>query len=290
MIRLAVISGKGGTGKTVVTAALAHLIPLSRVLADCDVDAANLSLLLSPTETISEPFYGMKKAVIDPDLCTGCGICAESCRFGAIDEEDGVFSAAPVRCEGCGLCEAVCPASAIHLEAFVDGEIFYSQTAEGPLSHAELAPGSGNSGLLVHEVKQQALKKAGDREVLLIDGPPGIGCPVISTISGVDAVIVVTEPSVSATHDLARLIRVTRGFDLDRYCIINRYDLDQGLTAQIEQFCRDEDITLLGRIPFDPAVLAAVREGRIITEYDCPARIALEEIWEALARKLGVLT
>jgi MinD superfamily P-loop ATPase len=288
MIRLAVISGKGGTGKTVVTAALAHLIPVPRVLADCDVDAANLSLLLSPTETTSKPFYGMKKAVIDPELCTGCGICAESCRFGAIEEKDGIFSADPVRCEGCGLCEAICPASAIHLEAFCDGEIFYSQTAEGPLSHAELAPGSGNSGLLVHEVKLQALKKAGDREFLLIDGPPGIGCPVISTISGVDAVVVVTEPSVAATHDLARLIKVTRGFDLDRYCIINRYDLDPGLTAQIEQFCEDEEITLLGRIPFDPAVLAAVREGKIITEYDCPARAALEEIWKALAAQLGI--
>ncbi|MHC1626141.1 MAG: ATP-binding protein [Methanoculleaceae archaeon] len=290
MIQIAVISGKGGTGKTVVTGALSRLIPHSRVLADCDVDAANLSLLLHPQETLSEPFYGMKKAVIDPELCMGCGLCGEYCRFDAISmADDSVYSVDTGACEGCGLCEEVCPEDAIHSEGFRDGEIFYSQTACGPLSHAELAPGSGNSGLLVNSVKKQAIGRAGDREVLLIDGPPGIGCPVISTLSGVDMVVAVSEPSMSAIHDLKRLITVSRGFELERTCIINRYDLDEGLSAEIERFCKEEGITLLGKIPFDPAVLKAVRDGHVIVDIDCPASRAIEEIWQKLADKLKLL-
>lgn len=264
MIRLAVISGKGGTGKTMITAALAQLLMGKLVLADCDVDAANLELLLNPCLIRTEPFMGMKTAVIDPALCTQCGECMEHCRFGAIERDGEIYRVNPLRCEGCALCVHVCPI-AITMQPRQTGEIKYSDTERGHLVHARLVPGAGNSGLLVHAVKKTANEQEKDCDLFLIDGPPGTGCPLISTISGVDAVLVVTEPSVSGLHDLKRVVAVCRQFRPHIFVAINRFDLEQSLTETIRAWCREEKIPVIGMIPFDPAVIEAVRNGRAVT-------------------------
>lgn len=289
MIRLAVISGKGGTGKTVVTAALSFLLPRSFILADCDVDASNLGLLLSPNRIRMEPFHGMNAAVIDPDLCTLCGQCYEHCRFNAVDTGGGDYTVNPLRCEGCSVCARVCPAGAIRMKSRVSGEICLSSTAVGHLAHGRLRPGAGNSGLLVHAVKKTALGQ--DRQdVFLIDGPPGIGCPLISTLAGVDAVLVVTEPSISGLHDLKRVVKVARQNSPRIAVVINRFDLDESITGSIEQWCREEDIAMLGKIPFDPWITEAVRQGKPVTcEDTSPAAQAIQELAINLDRELKAL-
>lgn len=264
MIRLAVISGKGGTGKTMITAALAQLLPGKLVLADCDVDAANLELLLNPKPLQIEPFMGMEIAVIDPAHCTQCGECGEHCRFGAIECDGDTYRVNPLRCEGCAVCVHVC-SIAITLQLRQTGEIKYSDTERGHLVHARLVPGAGNSGLLVHAVKKRAMEQDKDCDLFLIDGPPGTGCPLISTISGVDAVLVVTEPSVSGFHDLKRVVAVCRQFKPRILVVINRFDLGQTLTDSIQTWCREENIPVIGMIPFDLAVIEAVRKGRAVT-------------------------
>jgi MinD superfamily P-loop ATPase len=264
MIRLAVISGKGGTGKTMITAALAQLLPGKLVLADCDVDAANLELLLNPGLLRTEPFMGMKTAVIDTALCNQCDKCVEHCRFGAIERDGDAYRVNPLRCEGCAVCVHVCPV-AITMQPRQTGEINYSKTDRGHLVHARLVPGAGNSGLLVHAVKKMAMEQDRDCDLLLIDGPPGTGCPLISTISGVDAVLVVTEPSVSGLHDLKRVVAVCRQFRPRIFVAINRFDLELSLTDTIQTWCREENIPVIGMIPFDPAVIEAVRNGRAVT-------------------------
>ncbi|HII98807.1 MAG TPA: P-loop NTPase [Methanoregula sp.] len=261
MIRLAVISGKGGTGKTMVTAALSQLLKGSLVLADCDVDAANLELLLTPDLIRTDPFMGMKTAVIDPALCVQCGECEAHCRFDSVERDGDAYHISPLRCEGCAVCTIVCPAAAVTMQPRQTGEIKYSETTRGNLVHACLVPGAGNSGLLVHAVKKTALERDGQCDLFLIDGPPGTGCPLISTISGVDAVIIVTEPSVSGLHDLRRVVEVCRQFRPKIFVAINRYDLDVSLAREIETWCQEENIPLAGKIPFDPAVIDSVRAG-----------------------------
>lgn len=286
MIKLAVISGKGGTGKTMVTAALAHLLPGSLVLADCDVDAANLELLLNPALISTEPFMGMKAAVIDPDLCTHCGACIEHCRFDAI-EEDGDVRVSALRCEGCAVCTRVCPVAAISMQPRQTGEIFYSETEQGHLVHARLVPGAGNSGLLVHAVKKTAMGRDPDCDLLLIDGPPGTGCPLTSTISGVNAVLIVTEPSVSGLHDLKRVVAVCRQFRPRIFVVINRFDLEQSLTRTIENWCSEEHIPVIGKIPFDPMVIESIRKGVPVTSAGAsPAAEAIQMLESNLEEEL----
>lgn len=288
MIRLAVISGKGGTGKTMITAALAHLFCGSLVLADCDVDAANLELILSPTLIRTEPFMGMKMAVIDPALCIRCGECVEHCRFDAIEYLADTCQVKPLRCEGCAVCTYVCPASAVTMQPRQTGEIKYSETSRGHLVHAQLVPGAGNSGLLVHAVKKTALERDGTCDRLIIDGPPGTGCPLISTISGVDAVLVVTEPSVSGLHDLRRVVAVCRQFRPRIFVAINRFDLDAFQSGEIEAWCRGENIPLIGKIPFDPAVIHSVREGIPVTqEGTSPAAQAIQRLAAHIEQELN---
>jgi MinD superfamily P-loop ATPase len=282
MIRIAVLSGKGGTGKTVVTAALATLAHPPLMMVDCDVDAANLQFLLSAIEIRKEPFYGMKKARVDPERCSLCGSCLKACRFGAISMNEYDVQVNPIRCEGCVACTLICPVGAIEMVSQKDGEIIRSDTPYGPLYHAELEPGSGNSGLLVHEVKKQALAESTDETLLLIDGPPGIGCPVISTLAGMDHVLAVTEPSVSGLHDLRRLMDLVRGFDLQMSVVINKWDLDTDLSTQIERFCQDEGLSLVGKIPFDPEVYRCVQEGVPITRLETPATNGIRSVWNAL--------
>ena len=291
MIRCAVISGKGGTGKTVVTAALAHLLPQSKVLADCDVDAANLGILLAPKLLKTAPFFGLNAACIDPDLCTRCGSCADHCRFGAIGiDASGGYRVDALRCEGCAVCSEVCPAGAIILQPRVCGTICLSSTSVGTLSHARLFPGAGNSGLLVHEVKKQAFQLDEDVDMLLMDGPPGIGCPLISTITGTDAVLVVTEPSVAGLHDLRRVAGVARRYARGTFVAINRFDIDVPLTRSIEAWCAAENLPLVGRIPFDPQVIVSVRSCSPISgSSDSPAARAMQSLATRLHEEMVCL-
>ncbi len=288
MLQVAVISGKGGTGKTVVTAALADILPGKLAFADCDVEAANLALLLSPREKRRIPFFGMKKAVIREETCVVCGLCKAACRFNAIYQEPGgAYRVDPVRCEGCAVCMGVCPERAISLLEHQGGEVVTADSDRGPLVYAELRPGSGNSGLLVHEVKKEALKESEGRDLLLIDGPPGIGCPVISTMSGISAIVIVTEPGIAALHDLRRLVTVSSGFSLLHWVVINRADLHHGYTGEIELFCAEKGIPVIGKIPFDPAVMLAVRDGVPVTRRDCAASRELAGIGKRLAEGLS---
>lgn len=283
MIRVAVISGKGGTGKTMITAALAHLLPKSLILADCDVDAANLGILLAPKRIWMRPFYGMKTAVIDPDLCTGCRECDIHCRFHAVGGDEKEYRVNPIRCEGCAVCVQVCPVSAIRMEPRICGEICLSSTSVGDLAHARLRPGSGNSGLLVHEVKKAAFQADKGSDLLLADGPPGTGCPLISTVTGMDIILVITEPSVSGFHDLKRVVSVARQYTRRIVLAINRFDLDESMTEEIERWCQEEGIAVIGKVPFDPAVIDAVRSRRAIMRSDSfPAAQAVQ----ALASRL----
>jgi MinD superfamily P-loop ATPase len=286
MIRLAVISGKGGTGKTMITAALANLLKGTLVLADCDVDAANLELLLNPKILRTEPFMGMKTAVIDTAHCTQCDACMEHCRFGAIERCGDTCLVNPLRCEGCAVCVHVCPV-AMTMQPRQTGEIFYSETGRGHLVHARLIPGAGNSGLLVHAVKKMAMEQDRDCDLFIIDGPPGTGCPLISTISGVDTVLVVTEPSISGLHDLKRVVAVCRQFQPRILVAINRFDLEPSLTDAIRTWCNEEHIPVIGLIPFDPAVIEAVRNGRAVTSDGAsPAAQAIQTLASKLEEEL----
>ena len=288
MIRLAVVSGKGGTGKTMMAAALADISAVPQVLVDCDVDAANLELLFKPRRLTTEEFRGLEAARIDPERCRDCGICADHCRFGAIVRRDDAWTVDLLHCEDCGVCAYVCPMGAVRLEPRVCGEISTSATGRGNLAHARLFPGSGNSGLLVTEVKKRAMNLAGDADLLLADGPPGIGCPLIATVSGMDAVLIVTEPGVSALHDLDRLVTVCRRFGVRIFVAINRFDLAEDICERIEDYCGKEGLTVVGKIPFDPGVIEAVRNGRPVTRRDSPAAGALRTLRDTLFAELGL--
>ncbi|HZD43910.1 MAG TPA: ATP-binding protein [Methanomicrobiales archaeon] len=287
MKRLSVISGKGGTGKTMITAALATILPGPRVMADCDVDASNLELLLNPRVISTRPFYGMPCAEIEAETCVSCGECMDACRFGAISPAEEACRVNPIRCEGCAVCTTVCPVEAITMKERIAGEIFYSETEWGPLSHARLEPGAGNSGLLVAEVKKQAIMKAEDRALLLIDGPPGIGCPLISTVSGTDAALIVTEPSVSALHDLERVMRVCQQFGVKTSVVINKYTLDEEITARIQASCTEWGIDIAALIPFDERVIKSIRNRQPCTLQESPAASAIRDLGAVIAEKLA---
>ncbi|MCK4269277.1 MAG: ATP-binding protein [Methanogenium sp.] len=289
MKKLAVISGKGGTGKTMVAGALASLAECSIAFADCDVDAANLELLLNPTVELTKPYYGLKVAEIDQDACTLCGLCEELCRFDAITFEDGRFSVNPIKCEGCAVCTLLCPSDAVVMKTRINGEIYYSKTSFGPFAHARLEPGSGTTGLLVTEVKKLIYEKAGDKELLLIDGPPGIGCPLIATVTGVDAVLIVTEPSISGLHDLKRVVTVCNKFGVDIFVVINKFDLEETVSLKIEDYCQEAGISLAGKIPFDKKVIEAIKNREPVVSQKCPSADAIKEIWIFLKKEFNLL-
>ncbi len=295
--QLAVISGKGGTGKTSIVASLAALVR-STVMADCDVDAADLHLLLSPTVVKSEIFKAGKAARIDGSRCDGCGLCASLCRFEAIlagvhagpgAREGNVHVVDPSSCEGCGLCALVCPQEAVELFEPERGEWFVSETRHGTLVHARLGVGAENSGKLVTLVRQEAAALASDRgvDLVLIDGPPGIGCAVIASVTGVDLVLVVTEATVSGLHDLKRVGQLVRGFDIPLAVCVNRYDVNVDLTAEIALFCRERGIPLVGKVPFDRTVVLAQMEGKSVVEDGRgSAANEIRNVWAAVARLL----
>jgi len=280
---LIVISGKGGTGKTSLLGAFASLAR-NKVLCDADVDAADLYLILEPDIREKQDFQEGHRAVIDPDKCTECGRCRELCRFHAISPE---YEVDPIDCEGCGVCVYFCPAEAIEFPLKTCGELFISNTRCGPMVHARLGIAEDNSGKLVTLTRQRARELAKNRglNLILTDGPPGLACPVIASITGADGVLIVTEPTLSGHHDMDRVVELANHFDIPASVCINKYDLNRDMTETIEAYARDKGLPIVGRIPFDPSFTEAMVQKQTIMEYDtnCDAAQEVKGIWERLS-------
>ena len=287
MKQLTVISGKGGTGKTTITAGFAALSEDS-VFADCDVDASNLHLLLNPDVKETMEFKGLKMAVIDPDRCTQCGLCMDLCKFDAIAD----YTVDPIHCEGCKVCVENCPVEAIDFVERVCGHAYISETRFGPMSHARLIPGMENSGKLVTLVRQNAQKLAEDTDakMVLVDGPPGIGCPVIASLANIDASIIVVEPTLSGIHDLKRALELLQHFEIEPMVIVNKHDLNDVNTEDIGSFCYDNNVPLIGKIPFDEGVTKAMVQGMTVIEYDkeSGSSKAIKDAWREVQTQLGI--
>jgi MinD superfamily P-loop ATPase len=291
MKEITVISGKGGTGKTTIVASLAALANRP-VLADCDVDAADLHLILSPRIRETFEFRSGHEAIIRPELCDCCDTCLALCRFGAIRREEPTpgevsFSVDPAACEGCGVCVRFCPFRAIEFPVRDCGEWFVSKTRFGPMVHARLRPGAENSGKLVSVVRKNAKGIAANenKEMILVDGPPGIGCPVIASLTGVSHALIVTEPTRSGEHDLERVLSLASHFGVPAAVCVNRWDLNPEMTFQIEAKARSRGAEIVGRIRYDSSVTAAQVEGQAIVERSgSPAARDIQEIWKNLWR------
>ena len=302
MKSITVISGKGGTGKTILTASFAALSE-SKVMADCDVDAADLHLILSPDIKREEVFEGGRAARIDQAKCVKCGECVVVCRYDAIsnsrvtecEEKEGFgdFVVDPISCEGCALCCNICPAEAIEMEPSRQGRWYVSETRHGPMVHARLGIAEENSGKLVALVRQQArlIAEREGQEYVIVDGPPGIGCPVISSVTGTDLVVVVTEPTVSGLHDLRRVVGLADHFGIRSLVCVNKYDLNIQFTDQIESYCDSVGSTFLGRVPFDNIVTEAMVDGKAVVEHSKDSEVSDEigRIWvqvDEIARQM----
>ncbi len=279
------ISGKGGTGKTTLTASFAVLAE-NAVITDCDVDASDLHLLLNPQIIRTYEFKGPKLAAIDEAKCTRCGRCVEACKFDAIDG----FVVDPVLCEGCKVCVLVCPEGAVSFNERVSGHAFVSETGYGPMSHARLNPGEENSGKLVSLVRENAKRLAGERgcDLILNDGSPGIGCPVIASIANIDAGLIVVEPTLSGIHDLERALSLLNHFQIPALVCVNKCDINTENTEGILEFCAQNGVELVGTIPFDPAVTEAMVAGKPVVEY-YPTSVVAEEIAKMWGRVLRFL-
>ena len=279
MKQVTVLSGKGGTGKTTITASFSALSE-NAVFADCDVDASNLHLLLNPMVKETIEFRGLNVAEIDPEKCIQCGRCVEVCRFNAISD----YAVDPIHCEGCKVCVVNCPVEAIEYKPRISGYAYISETKYGSMSHARLTPGMENSGKLVTLVRQNASKIAEEYEksLVLVDSSPGIGCPVIASIANVDASIVVVEPTLSGIHDLKRALELLAHFEIQPYVIVNKYDINEENTSDLEEYCRANKISILGKVPFDPTVTKSMVQGTPVVEYDpeSPASMAIIEAWK----------
>jgi len=295
MKQIVILSGKGGTGKTSVAAAFAHLASegpgkVPAVLADADVDAANLELVLAPQVLQEEDFWGGQVATIDNLACTGCGECVQVCRFDAIHHLEGLYNVDPIACEGCAACDYCCPVDAIDMQDQIAGKWFRSESRYGPLFHAALRPGAENSGKLVTLIKQHARLLALDDgyELVIVDGPPGIGCPVISAVSGADLALIVTEPSVAGVHDMRRILGTTDHFGVRALVCVNKADLYQTGAEEIEAYCQGQGIEIIGAIPFDLAVIEAIMHGYPVTAYqpDGTASQALRDVWTRVTAEL----
>ena len=287
MNELVVISGKGGTGKTSVVAALARLAGRS-VVADCDVDAADLHLVLAPRVGEPREFSSRSRAVADPDACTDCGLCVEHCRFDAVRLDP--LRVDPIACEGCGLCARLCPADALRMEPVVNGEWRISETRSGPLVHARLGIAEDNSGKLVTLVRTQARQLAEDRDLdlVLVDGAPGIGCPVIASLSGATMALIVTEPTIAGEHDLGRVIGVVQHFHLPFAVCINKHDLHPEVSDEIEAGCVEAGARFVARVRYDRAVTDAMVAGESVVDRGRDGAAAdLVALWSSLREEVA---
>jgi MinD superfamily P-loop ATPase len=285
---LLVASGKGGTGKTTITAALAVRAEPCAV-ADCDVDAADLFLLMQPEKTSQGAFKGGRTPSFDAALCTGCGVCVARCRFSALSIEGKTLIHDGFSCEGCGLCSRICPAGAVAMREEVRGDWYLSKTPYGPMAHARLHVAQENSGKLVTVVREHARRLAENNglPLLIVDGPPGIGCPVMASMTGVDHALLVTEPTLSGLHDLKRIIALATRFKVPAKVCINKFDLNETMTLKIEEFCASRGLELIGKIPYDRAVLASCVAGTPLGEEErSAASQAIKTMWHALSRSL----
>jgi len=280
-----ILSGKGGTGKTSIVGSFAA-IAKNKVMADCDVDAADLHLLLSPSVKEENEFWSGQVAFIDDKECTQCGLCQDVCRFDAIND----FKVDPISCEGCGFCSHICPVEAITMKENMAGHWFISDTKYGPLVHAKLGIAQENSGKLVAVVRQQA-KQIAERDgidYIISDGPPGIGCPVISSLSGANVALLVTEPTLSGIHDLERVLGVCRHFGIPALVCINKYDINEDNTRRIENYCQNQGVGIAAKIPFDNVVTEAIVQGSPVVEYS-QGKVTqeIESLWQRITLTLG---
>jgi MinD superfamily P-loop ATPase len=289
MKQITVLSGKGGTGKTTITASFAVLAK-NAVVADCDVDAPDLHILLHPRIVKTQEFKGSKLAAIDEPKCVKCDLCREKCRFDAITED---FTVDPISCEGCGVCTIICPVNAIKLTERISGHAYISKTKYGFMAHAMLSPSESNSGKLVTLVRQNAriLTEKENCDLIIIDGPPGIGCPVIASVTGIDAGLVVTEPTMSGIHDFARALQLLKHFNVQPFVCVNMYDINKDNTEKIMGFCEENGIKAVGKITFNPIITEAMVNGKPIVEYAPESDVAkeIERMWKNIvsALKLG---
>ncbi len=284
MKEIVVISGKGGTGKTSITASFAQLSDKNVVLTDCDVDAADMHIILKPKVLKKEDFYSSLEAIIDQDACISCNKCMEVCRFDAVGEKNGVYDIIPLNCEGCAYCEKVCPVNAIEMKQRLDGEWYISDTRlQKPMVHAKLGIGTENSGKLVALVKNVARQIAEQyqKDYILVDGSPGVGCAVISSLSGASYVVLVTESSVSGIHDLKRVYELIARFGISCGLIINKYDINKEKYQELVDFAQEQNIDLLVELPYNLDFVKAQTMGLTIVEYDDGIlKQKLEQAWE----------
>lgn len=288
MPEILVLSGKGGTGKTTLTASLAHMARQNGqdpIICDLDVDAPDLHLLLKPEIQASHEFVSGNEARVDAQACTGCGECVEACRFDAIEMKDDLAVVNPFRCEGCKVCVTLCPVQAVEFPTCYCGDWHQSICRFGRMIHAQLFPGQENSGRLVALLRQEARSLAQKRggEFIISDGPPGIGCPVISSLSGTDLAVVVTEPTQSGLHDLARVVELCRHFKIPVAVVLNKHDLNPAMSREVETYCLDNDLRLIGRLPHSPKVVEAMLAGLSLSECD-PQGLGnmISRIWSQL--------
>ncbi len=288
MRELVILSGKGGTGKTSLTAEFAA-ISENRVLCDADVDAADLHLLMAPDIQRYTDFKGGGIAVINTDKCTECGKCIELCRFGAVKDH---FEIDDIACEGCGVCVDLCPEQAIDFPIKTCGEWYISETRFGPMVHARLGIAEENSGKLVALVRQEAKKLAEEKNMglILTDGPPGVGCPVIASIGGATALLIVTEPTVSGVHDMERAIELAGHFKVPAMICVNKFDLNPDQTNGIEKLAKDRSIAMVGKIPFDPVFTESMVQGKTVFEYNKTSDVnaATKQMWDRIVAELAM--
>ena len=287
MKKLVIISGKGGTGKTTVASSFVKLAR-NHIAVDCDVDAANLHILLDPVLGSKEEFIGGAKAKVTGD-CINCGKCEELCRFDAIKDSDTDIKIDALKCESCGVCEYICPTDAIELIPEKQGEFFISETKYCDFVHARLLPGAENSGLLVTKIRNlsEDIAYRKGSELIIIDGAPGIGCPVIASLNGVDYALIVTEPTVSAISDFKKIYEVTRFFDIRSFVCINKYDINEDNTADIEKFCLANGLDVIGKIPYDENVPKLLSQRKLIVDcIECPSSVEIKKLWNKLETTL----
>jgi len=287
MKELVILSGKGGTGKTTFSASLAYLAAPA-ITVDCDVNASNLHILLPHKTQVIEDVYLGQESEINPGLCTGCGLCFEACRFHAIQKTNRAYYVNTPLCEGCGVCSLVCPEHAVSMNPAFGGQWMCSETAVGTLYHAELASGGENSGKLVSILRREAREAAQkeNHDLIICDGPPGIGCPVIASLTGTDRALLVTEPSIAAVHDLKRIIQLLHRMSIPAGVCINRWDVSPKLTEDIEQYCKKEGIEPLGRIRYDRGLIDSQKKGTTPLELDTPAAGDIQQAAERIIERI----